>query len=159
LSRAVVVRHGSDVTLVTYGDGLIEARRAAQQLSQRGVDVEIVDLVSLHPIDHATIAASVRKTGRLLTFDTTHGSFCVGSEVIAKIAQHEFHALRAAPVAIACPDVPVPTSTTLTAAFYPTRVDIVERTLALVGAAPVARETLSFDELHLAPKFDFSAHA
>lgn len=159
LSRAVVVREGSDVTLVTYGDGLVEAHRAAESLLREGVSLEIIDLVSLHPIDHATIAASVRKTGRLLTFDTTHGSFCIGSEIIAKVAQHAFDTLRAAPVSISCPDVPVPTSTALTAAFYPTRVDIVERALALVGAAPVAREPLSFEELHLAPKFDFSAHA
>jgi pyruvate dehydrogenase E1 component beta subunit len=143
---------------VTYGDGLVEAHHAARHLRRRGVSLEIIDLVSLHPIDHATIAASVHRTGRLLTFDTTHGSFCIGSEIIAKVAQHEFHALRAAPVSIACPDVPVPTSTALTAAFYPTRVDIVERALGLVGAAPVARETLSFEELHLAPKFDFSAY-
>lgn len=158
LGRAVVVREGADVTLVTYGDGLVEAHRAARALAARGVDLEIVDLVSLHPIDHETIAASVRKTGRLLTFDTTHGAFCIGSEIIAKAVQHAFDALRAAPVSIACPDVPVPTATTLTEAFYPTRVDIVERVLALVGATPVAREALSFDELHLAPKFDFSAH-
>lgn len=159
LSRALVARAGSDVTLVTYGDGLVEAHRAARQLQGHGVSLEIIDLVSLHPIDHATIAASVRKTGRLVTFDTTHDAFCIGSEVIAKVAQQEFHALRAAPMSIACPDVPVPTSPTLTAAFYPTRVDIVERALTLVGAAPVAREALSFDELHLAPKFDFTAHA
>ncbi len=158
LSRAVVVREGSDVTLVTYGDGVVEGHRAARRLQERGIGVEIVDLVSLHPVDHGTIAASVRKTGRLLTFDTTHGSFCIGSEIIAKVAQHAFDALRAAPVSISCPDVPVPTSTALTEAFYPTRVDIVERVLALVGAPPIAREALSFEELHLAPKYDFSAH-
>ncbi len=155
LSRAKIVREGADITLVTYGDGMIEAIKADRLLRECGVSAEIIDLVSLQPIDHETIAKSVRKTGRLVTFDTTHGCFCVGSEIIAKLCQSDFNALKAAPISIACPNIPCPTSTALSAMFYPTRLDIVRTVQSLLGKNVPAYPALSFEELHLSPKFDF----
>lgn len=156
LARARVVREGSDVTVVAYGDGVVDALKAARYLSAAGTDVEIIDLVSLQPMDYETIARSVRKTGKLLTVDTTHSCFCVGSEVISKLCQTDLASLKAAPVSITCPNVPCPTSTALTEHFYPTKIDIANGAQKLLGRSPIAAAPLSFEEFHLAPKFDFS---
>jgi len=156
LSRAQVVKEGTDATIVAYGDGIVDTLKAERYLSASNIDVEIIDLVSLQPVDHGTIARSVRKTGRLLTVDTTHGCFCVGSEIIAKLCQTDIHSLKAAPVSIACPNVPCPTSTVLTERFYPTKFDIARGVQAMLGRPVMEAAPLSFEELHLAPKFDFS---
>jgi len=155
LTQATIVREGSDLTVVTYGDGIVEAVRAARILGKRNISVEVVDLVSLQPIDYETILRSVRKTGRLVTFDTTQSAFCVGSEIIAKCCQQELRAMKAAPISIACPNVPCPTSTALTAKFYPTRVELYRAALVAMGLPPEPQERLTFEELHLSPKFDF----
>ena len=156
LSRARIVREGSDATVVAYGDGLVDAIKAGRYLSTMNISVEIIDLVSLQPMDHETIARSVQKTGRLLTVDTTHGCFCVGSEVTARLCQTHLHSLKAAPVSISCPNVPCPTSTALTEHFYPTRFDIAGGVQSMLGRPVAPTEPLSFEELHIAPKFDFS---
>jgi len=156
LGSAVTVREGTDLTVVTYGDGLVEALRAERFLRERRISMEIIDLVSLQPIDHAAVLRSVKKTGRLITFDTTNSSFCVGSEIIAKCCQQGLGFFKASPISIACPDVPCPTSTVLSAAFYPTKVDLIRQVYVALGLQEVVAESLSFDYLHLSPKFDFS---
>jgi pyruvate dehydrogenase E1 component beta subunit len=156
LGQAAILCEGTDITLVTYGDGIVEALRAERFLREKQISVEVIDLVSLQPIDHGTILRSVKKTGRLITFDTTNSSFCVGSEIIAKCCQHALKELKSAPISIACPDVPCPTSTALSAEFYPTKRHIIDRVHVALGLPPVAQESLSFDYLHLSPKFDFS---
>jgi acetoin:2,6-dichlorophenolindophenol oxidoreductase subunit beta len=156
LSRAAIVREGSDLTVVTYGDGVVEAVRAARVLAERNVSVEIIDLVSLQPIDYETVFRSIRKTGRLVTFDTTQSAFCVGSEIISKCCQQELKAFKTAPISIACPNVPCPTSTALTADFYPTRIDLLRQAQMAMGHSPTASEPLAFEDLHLSPKFDFT---
>jgi acetoin:2,6-dichlorophenolindophenol oxidoreductase subunit beta len=156
LDKAQVMREGADATLVTYGDGVIEAIRAASVLQSHGISLEVIDLVSLKPIDHHTIWNSVSKTGRLITFDTTHRAFCIGSEVVSKLCQRDISVLKHRPVGIACPDVPCPTSTSLTAQFYPTRVDIIHQVHLMLNIEPPHQDALSFEELHMAPKFDFA---
>jgi pyruvate/2-oxoglutarate/acetoin dehydrogenase E1 component len=83
LDRAHIVREGKDITVVAYGDGLVAAREALAYIGDE-VDVELIDLVSINPIDEETIHASLTKTGRLLTVDTTNASFSIGSEVAAR---------------------------------------------------------------------------
>ena len=156
LGRAVTVREGSDITVVTYGDGLVEALRAERFLRERQISVEIIDLVSLQPIDHEAVLKSVTKTGRLITFDTTNSSFCVGSEIIAKCCQRGLNVLKTAPISIACPDVPCPTSTVLSAEFYPTKIDLIRQVHVALRLPSVPEEKLSFEYLHISPKFDFS---
>jgi pyruvate/2-oxoglutarate/acetoin dehydrogenase E1 component len=156
LAKARIVKSGTDVTIVSYGDGVMDVLKADQFLRENNINAEVIDLVSLQPMDHETIARSVKKTGRLVTFDTTHGCFCVGSEIIAKVCQSDFCALKAAPVSIACPNVPCPTSTALTDHFYPTKNDIIRSVYVLFGRPAIDLGRLSFEELHLSPKFEFS---
>ncbi len=149
LDKARVVKTGKDLTIVAYGDGLFSARGALGLLGGV-VDVELIDLVSLNQIDYKTIFKSVKKTGRLLTVDTTNEAFNVGSEIISKVAQNKFIKLKNNAVSLSCPNVPCPTGTSLTEGYYPTKVDIANAVRKIFGK-PLIKTKLSFEELHLAP--------
>lgn len=148
LDAARVTNEGTDLTIAAYGDGWFAAREALG-LTLGSASVELIDLVSINPLDHETVRASVAKTGRLLVIDTTGAAFGVGSEVLAKIAQSGLP-LKHAPVHLSTPAVPCPTSTALTEKYYPTRVDIANAVLGMMGKTPLEKP-LTFEELHLAP--------
>ena len=149
LDKAKVMKKGNNVTVVSYGDGII-ATLGALELIGKDVGVELIDLVSINPVDHKTIVRSVAKTGRIICVDTTNGAFNIGSEIIAKIAQNPSIKLKDAPVSISCPNVPCPTSTALTEFYYPTKVDVANAILGLLGKHLIKKQ-LSFEELHLSP--------
>lgn len=149
LDKAKIVKQGKDITVIAYGDGLLSAREA-MDLVGGNVDAELIDIVSLNPIDYETIFKSVEKTGRVLCVDTTNEAFNVSSEIISKIAQNKSIKLKDNPVAIACPNVPCPTSTVLTESYYPTKVDIANAILKQFGK-PAIDTKLTFEELHIAP--------
>ncbi len=154
LDRAVVVKKGKDITVVAYGDGLVAALEAVALIGDQA-SVELIDLVSINPIDYKTIFASLKKTGRLLCVDTANDAFSVGSEVIAKAAQQPVLCLTDIPIAISCPNVPVPTSTALTEFYYPTKVDIANEVLRALHKSAV-NNMLTFEELHLPPTLTIS---
>ncbi len=149
LDKAQVVKVGSDITVVTYGDGFVAALEALELIGD-DVGVELIDLVSINPIDHGTVALSVSKTGILLCVDTTNEAFNIGSEIIAKVAQNRLVKFKETPTSLSCPNVPCPTSTALTEYYYPTRVDIANAILSLLKK-PLIEKQLSFEELHLSP--------
>ncbi len=149
LDKAKVMKSGNDVTLVTYGDGLISSLGALEILNDT-VGVDLIDLVSLNPVDYETIFASVGKTGRLICVDTTSGPFNIGSEIISRVVQNKNLKLKDNPVSLSCPNVPCPTSTALTESYYPTKFSIANTILTLFSK-PLIEEKLSFEELHLAP--------
>ena len=151
LNKGRIVAEGSDVSLITYGDGVLEAIRAHDFLKEKGIGVEVIDLVSINPIDYELVFESVRKTGRLLCVDTTNRAFNVGSEIISKACVHVFGSLKTAPQELSTPDVPCPTSTSLTEIYYPTKLDVINRLLKMFGHKCLD-ERLSFEELHLSPK-------
>ncbi len=149
LDKAVVVNKGTDLTIVSYGDGLVAAYEALELIGDN-VDIELIDLVSINPIDYDTVLKSVKKTGRLITVDTTNHAFSVGSDIIANVAKQDSVNLKNAPISLSCPDVPVPTSTKLTESYYPTKVDIANSVLFLMGKPTIKIES-TFEELHLPP--------
>ena len=149
LDKAHIVQKGSDITVVGYGDGLFTARQALELLGTDAKRVELIDLVSINPIDHATLHTSLKKTKRLLTIDTNNGAFSVGSEIIAKVAQKGITLLDT-PRALSAPEVPCPTAPSLSEFWYPTKVDIANAILGLLGKPPL-NVKLSFEELHLPP--------
>lgn len=107
LDKAKVVREGKDLTLVGLGLSVHQALDAAERLSGEGVSAEVIDLVSIAPLDRETVRASVRKTGRLLAIDDDYLSYGLGAEIIASVCEAGI-ALRSAPQRIAFPDIPVP---------------------------------------------------
>lgn len=119
LGQAEVKRQGRDVTVVAASRAVVEALAAAEMLAKEGIDVEVVDIRSLVPLDIDTILASVRKTGRLVAADEACLTCGVASEIVATVAERDHGALRAAPVRIARPNVPVPFSPVLEAEVTP----------------------------------------
>lgn len=151
LDKARIVKEGSDITVVAYGDGLLAAREALDLVDD--IDVELIDLVSINPIDEETILKSLTKTRRLLTVDTTNASFSVGSEILAR-ALRMLDGFLTRPTSLSCPEVPCPTSTVLTEDYYPTKVNIANEIRTQLGLSQVEAK-LSFDELHLPARYQF----
>jgi pyruvate dehydrogenase E1 component beta subunit len=109
--QANVVREGSDVTIVTLSQMVQKAAVAADDLASEGVDVEIVDLRTLVPLDAETVLQSVRKTGRLLVADEDYLSFGLTGEIAALIGENLDSVTLRSPIRrIAVPDVPIPYS-------------------------------------------------
>ena len=106
--RARVARAGRDATVVTYSAMVHEALAAADTLAAEGVEVEVVDLRAVKPLDTDTVLASVARTGRLLCVGEAMPWGGVTAEVVARVAQEGFHLLDAPPMRLNAPDTPVP---------------------------------------------------
>ena len=134
LGRAQVVREGDDLTLIAYGAMLRVAREAADTLAQEdGAQAEVIDLLTISPLDRETLIASVAKTGRAVVVHEAPRSFGPGAEIAASIMDGAFLALEAPIARVAAWDVPFP-------GFAREKASVPE--LARVLAA--ARETLAF---------------
>jgi 2-oxoisovalerate dehydrogenase E1 component beta subunit len=121
LGVADIKRAGDAATIVTYGLTLHYSLQAAEKLAADGVEVEVVDLRTVSPIDQETVLASVRKTNRALVVHEDNLSLGVGAEVSALIAEHAFDSLDAPVIRVAGPDIPaMPFAPTLEAAYMPT---------------------------------------
>jgi 2-oxoisovalerate dehydrogenase E1 component beta subunit len=124
IGKAEVKREGRDVTIVSYGMMVHHALDAAQTLAQEGIDVEVIDLRSIVPLDTEAILASVAKTSRAVVLYESHRYLGVGAEVASVIAQEAFESLDAPVVRLAPPNVPVPFSPALEDAYLPQVSDI-----------------------------------
>jgi 2-oxoisovalerate dehydrogenase E1 component beta subunit len=123
---ADVKRPGQDVTVITYGAMVHESLAAAEALAQQGIEVEVVDLRSLKPLDQETVLASARKTGKIAIVHEAYRTCGVGGELVALIAENAFEWLDAPLVRITAPDTPVPYSPPLEDAFRPDAAKIVD---------------------------------
>jgi pyruvate/2-oxoglutarate/acetoin dehydrogenase E1 component len=125
--RARVVRPGRDLTLVTISQMVHKAQIAAQQLAAEGIDVEVLDLRTLVPLDRDTVLDSVARTGRLLVADEDYRSFGLSGEIMAVVGEAlDRVRLRAPMRRIAVPDVPIPYSRVLEQAVIPQVQDLVQ---------------------------------
>ena len=106
IGRADVKRSGGDVSVVTYGLMVHHCLEAAGELAREGVDVEVVDLRTVRPLDHETILESVKKTGKIVVVheDTKAGG--IGAEVAAIVSDEAFEYLDGPVVRVAGPEVP-----------------------------------------------------
>lgn len=130
---ARTLRRGDDLTIVSQSFLTAEALRAADYLQQSGIRPDIIDLRTVKPIDWPHLFASVERTGRLLVLDPACATGSVAGEIVARVAMERFSSLRAAPVRLAMPDVPEPTSFALTKGFYPGAGEIAAAALRLLG--------------------------
>lgn len=119
LGVADIKKSGQDVTLVTWSKMLGVAFKAAAQLEQHGISVEIVDLRTLLPLDEKTILESVKKTGRLVILHEATKTGGFGGEIAALAAEKAFAELKAPIKRVAAPDIPVPCSKTLEQVYLP----------------------------------------
>jgi acetoin:2,6-dichlorophenolindophenol oxidoreductase subunit beta len=133
IGKARRIHCGKDVTLVSYSFMAIEALRAARTLEPLGVSCDVTDLRTIKPLDIEPIVASIRKTGRLLVIDNSPPFCSVGSEIVSRAVAVCFNDLRLAPVKMAFPDTPAPTSFALTQNYYPKASDIAQRAADMLG--------------------------
>ncbi len=134
--EASIVRDGSDVSIITYGLMVHRALDAAQQLAKQGIDVEVVDLRSLSPLDVDTVIETVENTGRLVVVDEAHPRCNIATDISALVCQQAFSALKA-PIEMVCaPHTPVPFSPPLEDRYIPSAeriMEAVKRTLGYRG--------------------------
>ena len=133
LGVARVDRAGTTLTIVTYGIGVHVAREAAMTLEEEGIDVEIVDLRTLVPMDKAAVAASVAKTGRLLVLHEANKTMGFGAEVAAFAAEELFYDLDAPIVRVAAIDCHLPYNGPEEDAIIPLPADVIVAARALAA--------------------------
>ena len=110
LHLARVAREGSDATIVTYGALVRTALDAAVAAEDEGLSLEVIDLRSLSPLDLNTVAASVRKTGRVVVTHEAARQAGLGAEIVASITEQCFSFLEAPPTRVTGHDIPYPPS-------------------------------------------------
>ena len=108
LDRAEVVREGKDITILTYSRMRHHCLKAVEKLEQDGVDVELIDLISLKPFDLEAITRSIRKTHKVLVVEECMKTGGIGAELLALITEHCFDDLDARPVRLSSQDIPTP---------------------------------------------------
>lgn len=109
IGKAQVVREGDDITLISYGAMMRPTLEAANMLEEEmGVSAEIIDLLTISPLDHETLAESVTKTGRAVIVNEAPHSFSAASEVVARLVEKAFWYLEAPIRRVSPPDVMVP---------------------------------------------------
>ena len=140
IGRAAIAREGTDVTVLAWGMMLHESLAAAETLAHEGIEVEVVDLRTLSPLDRETILASLAKTRRLCVVHEDTLTMGLGAELCALAA--EAGVLDAPPVRVAMPDIPgIPVDDQLEDAVLPNRATIRD---ALVHLAARPRSHAGF---------------
>jgi 2-oxoisovalerate dehydrogenase E1 component beta subunit len=126
IGKARTVREGRDLSIVTFGAMVLTALDAAEELEREGLDVEVIDLRTLAPLDKAAILGTVKKTSRALVLHEASRTGGIGGEIAAMIAEEAFEWLDAPVVRLASIDTPVPYSPPLEDYYLPQVKDVLE---------------------------------
>ena len=132
--EANIAREGSDITIVAYGLMVPYSLTAAETLKKEGIDVEVIDLRTLSPIDMDTVLESVEETGRLVCVDEANPRCSIASDVSACVARDAFKSLKAPIEMVTAPHSPVPFSPTLEDIYIPSPDRIAEAVRKTMGA-------------------------
>ncbi|MDR1333110.1 MAG: pyruvate dehydrogenase complex E1 component subunit beta [Holosporales bacterium] len=134
LDKAIIARAGTDITITAFSKSVDLALRAADTLqSQYGISAEVINLISLRPIDRATIVASVKKTGRILNIEEGWAACGIGAEIMAIVVEDAFDYLDCEPTRISTADVPMPYAKNLEALALPDQLKIIDTVRAMCG--------------------------
>lgn len=134
LGKASIVRGGTDLTIVTAMKGVRDSLSAAEVLAEHGIDVEIVDLRTLRPLDVETLIASVERTNRLLVVEEGPRTGGWAAEIMAIVGERSLEHLDDA-WRLTMPDLPIPYSPPMERAVLPERDAIVEAVGSRLGAS------------------------
>ena len=134
IGKTIVERPGKDVTIVAYGTTLAKAIEAAEFLDEEGIRVEILNPLTLYPMDMKPIIESVIKTGCLIVAHEAVKTGGVGGEIVARVVESEaFDYLTAPIIRLGGLDVPIPFNQELEAAAVPQRNDFVHGVYRLLN--------------------------
>lgn len=131
IGKARVMKEGSDVTIVSHSHGLTYCLDAIAQLEKEGIDVELIDLRTIRPLDMETIITSVKKTNRLVTVEETWPVCGIGSEIAAEVQAKAFDWLDAPILRVTQKDVPLPYAANLEKLALPSAEEVVEAVKAV----------------------------
>src|SRR5208283_2955116 len=132
IGKARIARAGKDVTIVSFGIGMVHSLKAAEELEHEGIDAEVVDLRTIRPMDSEAILQSVKKTGRCVTVEEGWPQSGVGAEIMATIMEGAFDYLDAPVVRICGKDVPMPYAANLEKLALPHPEEIVAAAKAVL---------------------------
>ena len=121
-----VKREGKDVTLVAVSYMVQLSMEASEDLAKDGIDVEVLDLRSIKPLDKPLLLESVYKTGRLVVADVGWKTYGMAAEIASIVFEEAFDYIKSPAVRVALPDVPAPASCILEKAYYPTKREIID---------------------------------
>ncbi len=125
IGKARIARPGKDVTIVSFSMGMRYATQATEKLVAAGVDVELIDLRTLRPMDSGTVIESVKKTGRLVTVEEGWPQGGIGAELAARVVAEAFDYLDAPPTRVTGKDVPMPYAANLEKLALPSVDDVI----------------------------------
>ncbi|THD68925.1 pyruvate dehydrogenase complex E1 component subunit beta [Robertkochia marina] len=126
LGVADIKREGTDVTIVSFGKIIKEALKAAEELNEKGISCEVIDLRTVRPMDHKTIFESVKKTNRLVILEEAWPFGSVASEITYQVQENVFDYLDAPIQRITTADTPAPYSPVLLEKWLPNAQDVVD---------------------------------
>jgi pyruvate dehydrogenase E1 component beta subunit len=133
IGKGKIRRKGKDITIVATSYQVHEALAAAEELAGKGINAEVVDPLTLKPLDEELIVKSVEKTGRLLVVDGGWRSFGAAAEIMARVAENkDIMDIKAPLRRLALPDSPAPASRTLEKNYFKRAEDIVRETVRIV---------------------------
>ena len=133
IGRSLIAREGSDLTLIGTGYTTLVCCEAAHQLAEQGYSAEVVDLLSISPLDEETILESVMKTRKVVIVDEDYPRCSVASDLSALVAEEAFDYLDAPPKRVTAPHTPVPYSRPLEALYLPNRERVVGAALSVLA--------------------------
>ncbi|WP_430254076.1 pyruvate dehydrogenase complex E1 component subunit beta [Neorhizobium sp. DAR64872/K0K18] len=126
IGKARIHKTGKDVTVVSFGIGMAYATKAVAELEKDGIDVELIDLRTIRPMDLPTVIELVKKTGRLVTVEEGYPQSSVGTEIATRVMQQAFDYLDAPILTIAGKDVPMPYAANLEKLALPNVGEVVQ---------------------------------
>lgn len=132
IGTADIKREGSDVTVCTFGKMVHTCMSAAEELAKDGVDIEVIDLRSLRPIDYDTIVNSVKKTNRCVVVEESWPLAAFAGELTYMIQQRAFDYMDAPVKRVTTPDTPLPYSGALVEAWLPNPADVIQAVNAVL---------------------------
>ena len=133
IGKADIKRKGADVTIIAIGKQVHTALQAAEQLSARGIEAEILDPRSLSPLDEEAVLASVEKTNRLVIVDEANPRCSIAADIASLAADKGFDSLDAPVKKVTAPHTPVPFSPPLEDLYLPTPEKVVNTVLEMLG--------------------------
>jgi acetoin:2,6-dichlorophenolindophenol oxidoreductase subunit beta len=134
IGEALTRRSGDDITLVALSSMVPASLQAAQDLAQHSIDVEVIDIRSIMPLDMDTVITSVRKTGRLVVVEPGWRMYGAAAEIITGVAEVLGSQMKAPPRRVTWPHAYVGSSRALDETFYPTAADVVAACRASIAA-------------------------
>jgi len=151
IGKSEIISKGKDITIVTMSNTTKEVKGMKKFFEENNIFPEIIDLLSISPLDMKTITKSVKKTGKLMVVDTCHKSFSTGKEIISTISENNLSYFKVKPVLLGLPNTPTPTGFSLTKNYYPSQIDIAKK-IGKILRKKVNLRNLMIDKEHDKPQ-------